>query len=196
MDHFEAIDAGNTAKSPLNEIARKIFLSYPTAAFSGNEELEFEIMNSISMEFGVPISCVHVAGSAKTGKSFYKGTNFTPGVSDLDAAIIDTRLYTHFFEEIFSATRGYSQRQHFPIKHGKITADEYLAYMQKGICRLDLLPYGPLRVRCEEFFNRLSNKHIAHFSKISGVIYATELFFESKQRTAIKNYLLSGIKKV
>ncbi|MBS0442066.1 MAG: hypothetical protein JSR38_08950 [Proteobacteria bacterium] len=38
MDHLDAIDAGLAAKRPYNEIARKVFLTYPTRAFVGDED--------------------------------------------------------------------------------------------------------------------------------------------------------------
>ena len=98
MDHLEAIDAGLTAKQPYNEIARKVFLTYPTKAFVGNEERQYEILNSVAEYFRVPITSIQVAGSAKLGQSVHKKTAFIPGQSDLDLAIIDSHLFAWYLQ--------------------------------------------------------------------------------------------------
>ena len=192
MNHFEAIDAGSAAGHGHGRIARKIFLTYPMAAFAGREEKQFEIFDEISSYFSVPITCIRAAGSAQTGKSIHKKTDFTVGKSDLDAAIIDSRLYQWYVEEVFEETKGYSRRESFPLEKGSSVADTYLAYLQKGIFRADLMPFGSLRADWVKFFNRLSNKHDDLFREISGCIYQSEIFFEAKQRSYIRNYL-SGV---
>lgn len=189
MNHFEAIEAGSAAGHDHGRIAKKVFLTYPIAAFAGREETQFEIFEEIAHYFSVPITCIRAAGSAQTGRSIHKNTNFTAGRSDLDAAIIDSRLYQWYVEAIFEETKGYSRRENFPVDRSGSVATTYLAYLQKGIFRSDLMPFGELRADWTSFFNRLSNGHHGLFREISGCIYQSELFFEAKQRSYIANYL-------
>ena len=191
MNHLDAIEKGLSNKRPLNEIARKIYLSYPTFALVDKEEKQFEILDDISSHFSIPITSVQVAGSAKTGHSFHKKTPFTNKESDLDIAIIDPRLFQHYMELVYSDTRGYSDRSRFPIIKGVSKAGEYIDYIGKGIFRADLLPSGKARAEWSKFFGDLSLRHNDLFESINAKIYLSQLFFESKQRTAIKNYELN-----
>lgn len=65
MNHLESIEAGLKDKTSYNEIARKIYLAYPTKALIGDEERQYQILNDISCFFNVPIMSIQVAGSAK-----------------------------------------------------------------------------------------------------------------------------------
>ena len=67
MNHLDAIEKGLTSKKSLNEIARKVYLSYPTHALIGYEDKQYEIVNEISCHFSISIMSIQVAGSAKTG---------------------------------------------------------------------------------------------------------------------------------
>ncbi|MFZ3004509.1 MAG: hypothetical protein WA071_29625 [Undibacterium umbellatum] len=188
MNHIEAIDAGLAANISRNELIRKIYLIYPTKAFVGEEEAQFRIFNKISVNFEVPIMNVQAAGSAKTGHSFHKQKLFTKGVSDLDVAIIDTRLFVIYMEMVLKETRGYSDRSGFPIKNNTSTFDEYIAYLSKGIFRPDLMPTCSLRSKYKDFFDLLSQENKGMFKSISAVIYMSQHCFESKQRSILKIY--------
>lgn len=189
MDHIESIEIGLKEHKPYNEIVRKVYLAYPTKAFIGDEERQFHILNDISSHFSIPIMSVQVAGSAKIGKSFHKKTDFIPGDSDLDVAIIDSNLFRKYMEMVFDVTKGYSDRTRFPIKSGQSTADEYIAYIAKGIFRADLMPSCEARAEWSKFFGQLSIKHGDLFKSINAGIYISQMFFENKQRSAIKNYV-------
>lgn len=193
MDHLDAIDAGLTANRPYNEIARKVFLTYPTKAFLGDEERQFAILNAVSAHFSVPITCIHVAGSAKLGHSLHKQTAFAPGQSDLDLAIIDSQLFARYLEVGLKLSKGYSDGTSFPIRDGNSTQTEYLRYLTRGIFRPDLMPTGPERANWGNFFGQLSGKHTAVFKSISGAIYLSQGCFESKQRSAIKAHAIKGV---
>ncbi len=130
MNHLEAIQKGLDEKKNHNEIVRKVYLSYPTYALIDDDERKFEIFNSISKYFAVPIISIQVAGSAKVGHSFHKKRQFVPKESDLDISIIDPGLYIRYVEIVFNETRGYSDRTKFPVKNGVSTADEFLAYIR------------------------------------------------------------------
>ena len=189
MNHIESIEAGLKDKKTYNEIVRKVYLAYPTKALIGDEERQYQILNDISCFFNVPIMSIQVAGSAKTGRSFHKQKDFEPRKSDLDIAIIDPGLYQKYMEAIFSVTKGYSDNTGFSIRTGKSTFEEYLSYLTKGIFRADLMPTCEERKAWNQFFGQLSQKHGDLFKSINAGIYMSQLFFENKQRSAIKNYI-------
>lgn len=189
MDHMESIEVGLTENKSYNEIVRKVYLAYPTKALIGEEERQYNILNDISCFFAVPIMSIQVAGSAKTGRSFHKKRDFEIGGSDLDIAIIDPSLFQEYMEKIFIETKGHSDKTGFSVRGGKSTADEYIAYLTKGIFRADLMPSGETRKSWNKFFGRLSSRHGDLFKSINAGIYMSQLFFENKQRSAIKNYI-------
>lgn len=189
MNHIESIEAGLKDKKPYNEIVRKVYLAYPTKALIGDEERQYQILNDISCFFNVPIMSIQVAGSAKTGRSFHKQKDFEPRNSDLDIAIIDPGLYQKYMETIFSVTKGYSDNTGFSIRNGKSTFEEYLSYLTRGIFRADLMPTCEARKAWNQFLGQLSQEHGDLFKSINAGIYMSQLFFENKQRSAIKNYI-------
>ena len=189
MNHIESIELGLHEKNPYNEIIRKVFLTYPTYAFKNNEERQYAILNDISCHFNVPIMSVQVAGSAKTGRSFHKNRDFISGKSDLDIAIIDSDLFMHYMESVFTITKGYSAREKFPRKNSVSTIDEYRSYLTRGIFRPDLMPTSNERANWHSFFGTLSTKNSDLFKSINAGIYMTQTFFESKQRSTIKEHI-------
>lgn len=189
MNHLEAINASAEAGQSYIDIARKIFLVYPTKVFIGNEEQQYAITNEIARHFDVPITSIQVAGSAKTGRSIFQQRDFIPGVSDLDVAIIDQRLFSKYMEIVYAETRGYTDKTRFSIRSGRSTFDEYLTYITKGIFRPDLMPAGQEKASITNFFGLLSRNHTDLFKDINAAIYLSESFFESKQRSAIKNHI-------
>ena len=192
MNHLEAINAGIAAKTPYAEIVRKVFLTYPTQAFVGQEDQQFAVLNEISEHFGIPITSVQVTGSAKLGRSLHKHANFRPGESDLDVAIIDSRLFITFMELVLRQSKGYSDRTAFPLRDGQSTQEEYIRYLARGIFRPDLMPTGPNRANWRDFFGRLSRVHANLFRSISAAIYLSQACFESKQRSAIRSHAENG----
>jgi hypothetical protein len=189
MNHIDSIEIGLKDKKPYNEIVRKVYLAYPTKVLIGDEERQYQILNNISCFFGVPIMSVQVAGSAKTGRSFHKQKAFEPGNSDLDIAVIDPLLFQRYVEAIFTVTKGYSDNTGFSVRGGKSVSEEYLAYLTKGIFRADLMPTCEERKSWNQFFGQLSKKHGDLFKSINAGIYMSQVFFENKQRSAIKNYV-------
>lgn len=170
-------------------IARKIFLCYPTNAFSGKEDIKFEIFNAISEHFNIPITSIQVAGSAKTGYSYFKAKNFAYGESDLDIAIISMELFSRYTEIVYSITKGFSDLSQYPVKKDRDYLKEYLGYLGKGIFRPDLMPISKEKERWFGFFNRLSGSHVRLFKGINAGIYASQFFYESKQIDSITRYV-------
>lgn len=185
MNHLEAIDAGVAANRPYDEVARKVFLTYPTKAFFGQEECQYEILNDVAQHFDVPITSVQVAGSAKIGYSIHQGRDFSAGQSDLDLSIIDAQLFARYLALGLKISRGYSDGTSFPIRDGKSTKEEYLRYLSKGIFRPDLMPQGQHRAAWSNFFGQLSSKHSKLFRSISAAVYLSQPCFENKQRSTI-----------
>jgi len=193
MNHLEAIDAGLLAKRSHNEIARKIFLTYPTSAFIGDEERQYDILDEVAQHFNIPITSVQAAGSAKIGYSLHKNRSFTAGESDLDLSIIDAQLFAKYLGLGMETSKGYSDNTVFSIRGSQTARDEYLRYLAKGIFRPDLMPIGKARAAWNNFFGRLSLKHSDRFKSISAAIYLSQPCFEFKQRSVIKARSAVGI---
>jgi hypothetical protein len=177
-----------------NIIARKIFLSYSTEVFKENEDKEFYIKDTISRQFEIPFSSIEVAGSSKTGLSFFKDKRFEPGKSDLDIAIISLPLFNKFSETAHQLTNGYSDLTVFPMFRGHSTAQQFRNGIAKnGFVNPFFMPECGLKSKWLEFFNSLSNHHFDLFKNINGGIYASEYFFEFKQEECINQYLKNPI---
>lgn len=189
MDYIESINKGLKDKKPHAEIVRKVFLTFPTLALIGDEERQFEIVNEISQYFNIPINSIQVAGSAKTGQSFHKPSKFTPKISDLDVAIIDTDLFVRYSEWVYKLTNGYSDKTTFSKFDGTSNYDEYIRYISKGIFRPDLMPTSTKRANWRKFFGQLSTKHKDLFKSINAGIYLSQTYFEHKQTSIIKDYI-------
>ena len=190
MNHLQSIDEGLKAQRPHNEIVRKIYLTYPTAALVSNEERQFQILNEISEHFNIPIMNIQVVGSAKTGYSFHKKTTFNSLTSDLDIAIIDSSLFLIYTECVFKITNGFTDRSEFPIYDGTSTYQQYINCIAKGIFRPDLMPSGKKRLNWLKFFGQLSSKNKDLFKSINAGIYLSQTFFEFKQTSNITEYIL------
>lgn len=170
-------------------IARKIYLSFPTQVFINNEEKEFELLNSIRNHFKIPFKSIQVAGSSKTGYSYFHNRIFIPGDSDLDIAIIDPDLFRRYCEKILNETNGLRDQTNFG-RHddGSSKFGSYCKYIAKGIFRPDFMPIGETSKKWFNFFNKLSADYVDFFSDINAGLYFTEKCFELKQAENIDYY--------
>lgn len=167
-------------------ISRKIYLGYPTAVFKDKEDIEFEIRNEIAVNFDIPFTSVQIVGSAKTGYSFPNKREFKEGESDLDVAIISSRLFINFLDYAYKDTDGYSDLTRF------YKNDNYAHLMETvsiGYINPIDLPRGELKTQWFTFFRKLSESYIDFFKNINGGVYATQYLFEMKQYQAIEKYL-------
>ncbi|MBK5145253.1 hypothetical protein I2494_16325 [Budviciaceae bacterium BWR-B9] len=200
VDYDDGIKKGISSQTPPTEIARKMFFCYPTHFFIDNLEMQYEILNDISCFFDVPISSVHIIGSAKFGKSYYKKRLFSLKQSDLDVAIIDKDLFISYMELVSNLTDNYTKRQIFPRNRSDLSvADSYISYISKGMFRPDMMPYSDERTKWNKYFGNLSNKYRNYFKNINCGIYLSESFFELKQAKLIEHYndsitILEGLK--
>ncbi len=165
------------------EIARKIYLSFPTSVFKHDKNEEFDIKDTISKFFHIPFRSIQVAGSAKTGESFIKNTKFKPMESDLDIAVIDLQLFFNYLESVFKITKGYRDFTKFSSPEDK---NAYETYLTKGIFRPDLMVACKQKSDIRRFLNLISYKYAHKFKDINVSIYASECFFESKQGGTIR----------
>ena len=176
----------------LDKITRKIYLLFPTHAFKNQYDLQLNLLTEISDHFEIPISCIHIVGSAKTGVSFIKGTPFSPENSDIDIAIVDQYLFHKSFEYSFKVSKGW-QLNSFSVRSDsemtKRRRSEFLDYFQKGIFRPEKMPNSKLRGDLLSFFGRLSSNYSSFCKEISVWIYASEHFLTAKQTSAVEKFL-------
>lgn len=180
----EGINSGLEAGYSVDVISRKIYTTYPTYAFNGDYDIQFEILNAIATEFNVPITAIQVAGSSKTGINFLKDSSFTKGSSDLDIAIVDSLLFQKYCEIVLKETYGFRDLSNF----SRGDASSYSKYIAKGFFRPDFMPTCEAKKEWKNFFNKLSVKYIDLFSDINAGIYFSQTFFELKQSSNIDAY--------
>ena len=118
MKSIVGIKKGMEKSETSKIIARKLFLSYSTEVFKENEDKEFYIKDNIATQFDISFSSIEIAGSSKTGLSFFKDKKFEPGKSDLDIAIISLPLFNKFYETAHLLTKGYSDLTVFHFTEG------------------------------------------------------------------------------
>jgi hypothetical protein len=170
------------------DIARKIFLSYQTQAFAGREDIEYSIKNSIKNHLKIPFTSIHVAGSAKSGFSFFNQTLFTEGESDLDVSIISLDLYNKLLEISHRETDGFTNLSVFPEYKGKLTDRQFLNGIKKGYFNPFFMPNCREKMEWLDFFRHLSNDYFKIFKRINAAVYASEYFFEYKQSECIDEF--------
>ncbi len=184
----EAISKGDG----IGKIARKIFLLLPTHAFREQYDLQLDLLTEVSEHLNVPISSVHIVGSAKTGVSLVKGTPFSTESSDIDIAIVDPYLFMKKFEYSFKESDGWTLNS-FTVRNDaektKTRKQEFLDYLQKGIFRPEKMPNSKERADWLNFFGLLTDKYATHCNRITAWIYAGEVFLTSKQESAVSIYL-------
>lgn len=192
MIHSKGLETGLRDKLNSELIVRKLYLCYPTYAFIGediNYDIQFEIFNSISEFFDIPITSIKVAGSGQTGYSYHKKKEFEVGKSDLDIAIIDLSLYNKYIEICYNNTNGLRDYTKF---RDQDTFKQYCKNLARGLFRPDLMPRCKEKSEWFEYFGKLSEKYFKEFKNINAGIYASQKFFEHKQAESIDKYLDGG----
>jgi hypothetical protein len=193
FDHRKNLADNRQNRTSSREMARKLYLSYPTCALIEDPETEYAIRNRFASLYAVPLTAVQIIGSAKTGFSLVKSSAFIPKTSDLDVAIIEARLFQSFWEDAYETSRGFeATRFQDPVLDGRTIIgggqQRFLSYLQRGIIAPEYLPPGHLRQRLIADGERISASHRQHFAKISAFFYASELFFQSKQQDAVEKH--------
>lgn len=172
-------------------IARRIYFLSPTAAFEREPDRELQVYSNVSEFFDIPFNSIQIVGSAKTGISLLKNTPFTAENSDIDIAVVDQSLFMHYVERAFTISEGYRRYELFPKSKsdGKPTVNYFKECLAKGVFRPDLMPYCPERAEWMTFFSKLSSCHREFCSGMSAALYASSVFFEWKQKSAIDKFI-------
>jgi hypothetical protein len=169
-------------------VARRLFSFNSSPVLENHRAIAFRIVNAVSQYFGVPFRAVFISGSAQTGYSYFKGRDFVPGDSDLDLAIVDSRLFQRYCEIVYAETRRYKDLTNFPVKEGVSRVEDFRQYLCIGYFRPDLMPYGRAKQEWFGFFNRLSKDYSDLFRNINCGIFLSQQFFEGKQVPLIRVY--------
>jgi len=184
MDRKELIRRSMHQGVPVGLLAMRLLVLSPTAAFEGDEESEFSIIEEISSFTSVSVRAVHACGSAKLGFSPRKNTDFAQGESDLDVAIIDADCFTRMMGEVIVATNRYRDLSGFP----QGSFNSFSKYLAKGIFRPDYMPDCELRRTWVRFFDDLSRRYQDRFEKISAFIYLSDNSFNMKQSESMEEF--------
>lgn len=193
FDYKKNLKENKERRSTSKEMARKLYLSYPTSAFVDKHEIEYEIRNRVRNLYQIPISSVQVIGSAKTGFSLIKKTDFKRGSSDLDLAVIDPTLFNRLWEESYEASNGFEANKFQDILIDGVTKvgsgkERFLDYLYRGIISPDFLPSGHYRAKIFQDFERITNGYKEDFKKISAFFYCNEFFLQEKLRDTIDKH--------
>lgn len=194
FDYRRNLTENKTRSTSTGEMARKLYLSYPTCVFAEIPEVEYAVRDAASRLYSVPLTAIQVTGSAKTGFSLIKETDFDPMKSDLDLAVIDQRFFSFLWEESYIASNGFSaDRFEDPLDEkgeralgaGRL---RFLKYVQRGIISPYFMPASQLRAELLRDVARLGADHRKNFKKITVFFYASEFFFHSKQEDSINKH--------
>ena len=167
------------------ERARRLFLTERPASLNRQEDREFAIKTEVSNFFGTPYAGVAFCGSGQIGFSVHKNTLFEPGISDLDAACIDTHLFQQAWMDVIDSTRAFTDLSAFGQRGQagvNLLRDQIV---RRGMIRVDAMPNSRLSQEWRRFQNTLSAKHTDLFQKITLAVYINEYAFCWKQDSAL-----------
>ena len=193
LDYKENLKENKRRRSTSREMARKLYLSYPTSAFVDKHEVEYEIRNRVRNLYQIPISSVQVIGSAKTGFSLIKKTDFKRGESDLDLAVVDVSLFNRLWETSYEASNGFEANKFQDILINGVAKagsgkERFLDYLYRGVISPDFLPAGTYRAKIFQDFARITDSYKDDFKKISAFFYCNEFFLQEKLKDTIDKH--------
>lgn len=178
-------------REPLRR-AQRVFLEEPSFAITGKKDYEFDIKQRVSNYFSVPFRSIAFCGSAHLGFSPHKNTEFRPGGSDLDIAIISMNAFQDAWATLVETTKAFTDLSGFPPSKKKDidTPTSVREMMSKrGLLHLDNMP------KCERFDNdrtfldTISKKYNVMFSSVKVSFYISEYAFCWKQNSAIQGMI-------
>ncbi|MCR9240564.1 MAG: hypothetical protein NXH87_04215 [Rhodobiaceae bacterium] len=166
--------------------AGKLFLSRMPNAFDGRLTELHTLRQKVAKKFRLNIRDVLFCGSGHLGYSLVKDKEFSPDRSDLDLAIVNSRLFYELLEVAAKVSNGYSNRSMFPRVYGEDGSKYFVeSAARKGMIHPDYLPTCQTKVEWRDFFREVSNDFQNSFQSVSGVVYASEFFFVQKQTSAV-----------
>lgn len=171
--------------------AQRIYLDQPSHAMEGKHATEFEIKRELAEYFDIPFRHVAFTGSAHLGFSPSKGTEFSPGSSDLDVACIDAELFQRYWQVLNESTKAFNDLSGFSIHKNPLEAAGTLKEMivKRGALYHFLLPKCRRSDLDATFLDGITLSHNHLFSKISVVIYMNEYAFCWKQNSSLQHIL-------
>lgn len=185
MDYREELINQVRLKRNQLDIIKHLYLIRPTCSFHENYDKADDILTEVSNFFKISISSIVVCGSAKLGFSLAKGTNFTPGSSDLDLAIIDAHIFSVYFDAILEETRNYSRGDLFIGNNLTL----YKKFVTKGMINPKYMPDIKIKRDLINFSQELSIKYRSLFESVSICFYLTEKSFQNKQISGLTTWL-------
>lgn len=166
--------------------SRKEFLLDGASYFSEKSDLYLDIKDRIAGHTKLPLSMIRVCGSAYWGKSFTTEKDFSPGVSDLDVALVSDQLFVRALSEVRIKTFNFTNLTLFPTTGAPEIFQDY-AY-KKGIIRIDQMPKTDTKTWIDSIFQNVSKSYLQHFNNINAVIYDSEMSFTNKQTGALLKF--------
>jgi hypothetical protein len=162
-------------------LAKQEFLTDKAKYFSDKKDVYLALKKLIFEDSSIPFSMIRVCGSAYWGRSFVTNSEFKPGESDLDVALIDPMLFVRSLSEVRLLTRNFTNLTHFTSAQPNTPSlfQEY-AY-KKGIIRLDIMPRTKTKLALDAISLRASRQFQDHFSRVTFAIYDNEDSFTVKQ---------------
>lgn len=171
--------------------AQRIFFAEQAFALLKNGGAEFDIKQSISHHYQCDFRSVVFCGSAHLGFSPTKDTDFRPGDSDLDVAIIDHNLFQAVWRDAVNATRAFNDLSVFgsePNATRRVTEFRDMMF-KRGLIHAHNLPRGEPFDQDRRFIDRLSARYTRLFKTISISFYMNEYAFAWKQDSSIQHII-------
>ncbi len=174
----------------LIDYCRKYVIHGTPYIFIDREDEYYEFRKRIASKFKIIFNEVFVTGSAKLGFSAFKQKEFDYE-SDIDVAIVSTKLYEEFLESIRSYQMELRKARRSVTEKELKMYHSFLEYVAIGWIRPDKLPLSfqirDLKNNWFEFFKSISyNQSEVGDYKVSAGIFKSYLHFEE--------YTISGIR--
>jgi hypothetical protein len=185
--------------------------SYFFNDYLNNLAKEDKLKKRISLALSVEISDVHIVGSGKLGfslnpKHYFKEfdgsfikSKLNKDKSDIDVAVISSKLYGIIGEKMYNYTAAYEKKwgknEYYTIERAKLlfpvpVCYKYFEYFTKGWFRPDFKPFG-FEPCTNGTFEELKGLVFKDFNrKIGLAIYQNKFYFENYHLTNINNLLL------
>ena len=130
-------------------------------------------------------------GSAYLGFSPIKDTEFIPGESDLDVAVVDMATFQSAWMSLVEATRAFNNLTGFGIfkKPGDVVEKVKTLMIKRGVIHLSYMPISERFDADKSFFDDLSKPYRKIFSRINASFYMSEYEFCWKQDSALQSIL-------
>ena len=165
---------------------------------------EYNLKKEIAQVLGIHLNDIYIIGSGKIGFSIkpenegrefdgkFEKTNLVKDKSDIDIAIVNTKLFDYIQENIYDWSTGYSfdwdENSYYSKKNFEVSLKyKFLEYLGKGWFRPDYAPQnyhietknGKLKDIIKKWSNKLNRK-------VAFAIYKDWHFFKKYQMETLK----------